>query len=100
MCAMATKKQAKKRPRAAAKRKRAKPKPKPVTRTRGRPRQVYLSEEEDRIFCEMLERQGCNASELVRTWLERAQAQWLRRHKPAVREDDPRQMTLVQAAAS
>lgn len=80
----------------------AKPKRKPPTtkpkRTRGRPRQIYLSKKEDAIFTRMLKRQGVSASQLVRDWLLRAEAQYQRRHKPAHAPEDPRQLRIAEAS--
>jgi hypothetical protein len=67
-------------------------------RSRARARQVYLSTAEDKIFEQMMKRQNCNASELVRTWLDRAQAQFLRRknkHEAPPAEEDPRQLRIA-----
>jgi hypothetical protein len=69
-------------------------------RTRARPRQIYLSDEEDAIFGKMLKRQNVNASQLVRDWLLRAEAQYQRRHKNgAPPPSDPRQLRIIEAAA-
>ena len=73
-------------------------KPKAPKRSRERPRQIYLSEDEDRIFASMLERYECSASKLVRDWLWRAHAQFERRHNRAP-EVDPRQLRIEDAAA-
>jgi len=67
-----------------------------VQRKRARPRQVYLSKEEEAIFAKMLKRQGVNASQLVRDWLWRAEAQYQRRHGgPEPVRVDPRQLQLA-----
>lgn len=55
---------------------------------------MYLSPAEDQIFEAMLRRQSCSASELVRAWLVRAEAQYQRRNESTSPPVDPRQVSL------